>query len=347
MSEKPVYSIVIPVYNGEKTIESTLESIRRQTFSDYEVIIVNDGSTDRSEKVIQQWIANDERFHLLTVKNGGPGHARNYGMARMKGTYLIFVDADDHLTPETLETYNEAMTDHPDLLIASYECDVLNNGEVVGHEVISVEDKLYTSQNSFYNDLYELMQKRLINVIWNKVYRTAIIQQENIGFPTYSSCEDRIFNMLYFAHVKKVRLFSRIMYHYHFDAENSLTNRFVNGKFESFVEFFKRVGEVCPPKDRPGVQALFLKGVMSCFLSLHHPTCSLNRREKFDYIKRVLSHQKVIEASQQAAENTWLRRLFAFLFKQRMATLNYVCSWLLYISSTKLPRLVERLKKTF
>ena len=102
---EPLISIVIPVYNTQEYIIACLESITKQTYKNYEVIIVNDGSTDKSEEVISSFIeANKlEKFHLLNKENGGVSSARNLGLARAKGEWVTFVDSDDWIEPGFLE----------------------------------------------------------------------------------------------------------------------------------------------------------------------------------------------------------------------------------------------------
>lgn len=105
---KPYFSIIIPVYNKEKHIKATLESVLNQTFKDFEIIVVNDGSTDRSEEIILQ--ITDNRINLHTIENQGVSYARNYGISKANSDLIVFLDADDLWKPfhlEDLETLHE------------------------------------------------------------------------------------------------------------------------------------------------------------------------------------------------------------------------------------------------
>lgn len=109
------FSIVIPLYNKAQSVSYTLQCIAEQTYSQYEVIIVNDGSTDGSEQVVREWIDSkqDSRWILLTKTNGGVSSARNYGIQNANYEYIAFLDADDHWEPTYLETQAKMIEDFP------------------------------------------------------------------------------------------------------------------------------------------------------------------------------------------------------------------------------------------
>lgn len=109
----PYFSIVIPVYNKEQFIGETLKSVLAQTFTDYEIIIVNDGSTDKSEAIIQS--IKDDRIHYFSKENEGVSFTRNYGIEKAKGEFVCFLDADDYWYPvflETMHTYSQKFPEH-------------------------------------------------------------------------------------------------------------------------------------------------------------------------------------------------------------------------------------------
>ena len=158
MENKPFFSIVIPAYNCAGTIRATLESIAAQTVSDFEVIIVNDGSKDATADVLQAFAAEDSRFAFITIPNNGPGNARNQGIARATGTYLFLMDADDEIERHTLERYQAILTSEvPDLIVASYNLRVLDNQEIVWEKKVIAEDQVYASNAAFLENLYPLM----------------------------------------------------------------------------------------------------------------------------------------------------------------------------------------------
>jgi len=101
MNKNPSVSVIIPVYNGEKTIAETIKSVLNQTFSDFELIIINDGSTDGTEQVVSNF--SDKRIKLINIKNSGPSAARNKGIEEAKGEYVSFIDSDDLWSQDKIE----------------------------------------------------------------------------------------------------------------------------------------------------------------------------------------------------------------------------------------------------
>lgn len=134
---------MIPAYNCAGTILATLESIAAQTVSDFEVIIVNDGSKDATADVLQVR-KHGQPLSFITIPNNGPGNARNQGIARAQGRYLFLMDADDEIEQHTLERYQTILTgEAPDLIVASYNLRVLDNQEIVSEKQVIAEDRTY------------------------------------------------------------------------------------------------------------------------------------------------------------------------------------------------------------
>lgn len=118
----PRFSVVVPLYNKEMSIERTMRGILNQTFTDFELIIVDDGSTDSSVAKVKTF--DDPRIHLVQQPNGGPSAARNTGVRHAKANWVVFLDADDELTSDALEYYNQMITAHPalDILDCNKSC---------------------------------------------------------------------------------------------------------------------------------------------------------------------------------------------------------------------------------
>ncbi|HAB67391.1 MAG TPA: hypothetical protein DCE23_08495 [Firmicutes bacterium] len=110
------FSIIVPVYNVEKYIGDCLDSILNQTYDNFEVIVVNDGSPDNSQDIIDKYVKKDKRIRSFIKKNGGLSDARNYGVSKAKGDYLVFVDSDDSINCELLEKINEVICEEVDIV---------------------------------------------------------------------------------------------------------------------------------------------------------------------------------------------------------------------------------------
>ena len=117
----PAISLIIPVYNVEDYLEKALLSVQNQTFRDFEAIIVDDGSTDKSLEIIKKFCEKNSNFIFLTQKNKGPAAARNYGISVCKGDYIAFMDSDDYIEPEFLEMlYKTAIENDADITCCNF-----------------------------------------------------------------------------------------------------------------------------------------------------------------------------------------------------------------------------------
>ena len=135
-------SIVIPLYNKEQYIGACLNSVLSQTYKDFELIVVNDGSSDNSVDIVN--MIRDERVQLLSKNNGGPASARNLGVKEAKGEWVVFLDADDIFLPFALEYFIELISKHPGY--SYYCCNYMlkTNNEIIKQGIILLDDKNYS-----------------------------------------------------------------------------------------------------------------------------------------------------------------------------------------------------------
>lgn len=201
-------SIIVPVYNKERVVEHCLQSILRQAYRNYEVILVDDGSTDQSAEICDRYAQADKRFRVYHRQNQGAGAARNFGIQQARGEYLMFVDADDSIAKDCLET----LMDHSEGGQSDF---VIGNFEIVtsDNEHISSNIKILSKSGSIYEDYDDF--GLLFYTPWGKLYRTSIIKKYHISFPTdMYTAEDQIFNYQYYDRVSAYRYTEKIVYRY-------------------------------------------------------------------------------------------------------------------------------------
>ena len=177
----PFFSIIIPIYNKERYISKCLCSINEQTFCSFEVIIINDGSTDNSQAILDQ--ISDERFHVISINNQGVSNARNIGLDHAKGEYILFIDADDYISVSYLQTIYETLgNDRVDILIFGLQKVYGNNhirtlipqfsGKVTNREFIDSYMSAFEKQDGIYG------------YVCNKTIKRSFISKHNIRFCT-------------------------------------------------------------------------------------------------------------------------------------------------------------------
>lgn len=121
MSDQPKVSVIVPFYNAERYLKQCLDSLQKQTYSNFEVLLINDGSIDQSYQIAAEYVKIDERLSLITQSNAGIATARNVGLQKMSGEYVTFVDGDDFVSQDYLtKMIKVAKTEQADLVISSY-----------------------------------------------------------------------------------------------------------------------------------------------------------------------------------------------------------------------------------
>ncbi len=199
-------SIIIPVFNAGKFLDMLLESIEKQTYRDFECIIVNDGSTDNSKEICRKFADRDERFIIINQNNAGVSAARNTGLDKAKGKYIAFADSDDVLEVDMYATLIKALIDL-DADVAS--CNFIHE-EKISQLTANTNSvfKIYQQPiDSFYNDDISL------DALWNKVYRAKIIGQIRFA-PDISYTEDQLFVAEVLLRAKTLALTKAVKYHY-------------------------------------------------------------------------------------------------------------------------------------
>ena len=208
----PMVSIIVPVYNGEKSIERCLRSIQNQSYTNIEVIVVNDGSTDHTEKVIKKYVEEDARFHYIKKDNTGVSDSRNIGMASAKGEYFQFVDGDDWLVKQATEEFVRTAQ--------LYDCDMVISDfyRVCGRKIM-VKGHIDMGPVITRTKFAEYMMKAPANfyygVLWNKFFKADIIRKFSLVCDTdLDWCEDFRFNLEYLQSVGNVGVIDRPLYYY-------------------------------------------------------------------------------------------------------------------------------------
>lgn len=222
-------SIIVPVYNVEKYLKKCLDFLINQTYKNIEIICVNDGSTDNSLDILNEYANKDERIIVVNKKNGGISDARNVGISKVSGEYMMFVDSDDWVDLETCEKSLDVMVKYSvDIVLYSYvrEFDNKSLSKIIFNEdcYFNVDD----TKNKLYRRLFGLYGEELkkpenadaIVTVWGKLYKSKLIIDNNIKFvdvKTVGSCEDGLFNIEVFHYVKTAYFINKTYYHYRKD----------------------------------------------------------------------------------------------------------------------------------
>lgn len=185
-------TIIIPIYNLDKYLYRCLESVKSQDYQDIEVILVDDGSTDKSKEICYEFLNNDNRFKYFFQQNSGVSKARNYGICQAQGTFLTFVDGDDYLEPDHISSMVHGMSNaNVDVVISGRR--IITAGE---DKLMAANKKQFRTQEELIKDSFSQL---VYGYIWNKLYKAKIIKDNHVFFlESLSFAEDQVFNISYF-----------------------------------------------------------------------------------------------------------------------------------------------------
>lgn len=217
-------SIIVPVYGVEKYIGKCLDSLVSQTLSDIEIIVVNDGTKDNSQKIIDNYVKKYNNIKSYIKENGGQGSARNYGLSKASGEYIGYVDSDDFVEPEMFEKlYNKGKKDNLDIVI----CGNYNVSEDYKTKKIDLEYIKYDD-----NKINALLSKK---AVWNKIYKKEIVN--DLVFRSKVWYEDFDFSIKAICKAKKIGYVNEALYDYLIREGSTMNNSNVTKNLEILEAF--------------------------------------------------------------------------------------------------------------
>ena len=240
LPQKPLISVVVPIYNVELFLNKCIESIINQTYENLEIILVDDGSTDRSGKLCEEWACNDGRIKVIHKNNGGVSSARNTALSCVKGKFVYFIDSDDWLESNAIEEFVSCMKEDVDVVVAGASVEDEGGDTASGIEGLR---KKYAQKWSGVFFLDDSLIKDMTVVVWDKLFRSDIIRNNGIIFPEGRKFEDTSFTVEYLVHSKKVFFTQKRLYHY-VRRPMSITTRNYNDysdKLYVFDHLYKRL----------------------------------------------------------------------------------------------------------
>ncbi len=216
------FSLIIPIYNAQSYIEKCVSSILAQTYSDFEILLIDDGSVDNSPKICDELAKLDTRISVFHKKNAGVSSARNTGIAHTKGDYIMFVDADDTLQNDVLGVATEIM-EQGGVDVISFGVNIIKKGEV--SEIWAMEDFRTAHISEMRPHMNEYI-KCIFSSPWNKIYKNTIIKKNNILFnEEMEISEDVCFNIDYYLNVNRIVNIKNAFYNYCLDDANSASRK--------------------------------------------------------------------------------------------------------------------------
>ncbi len=218
-------SVIIPVYNTEGFLVECLDSVRNQSYNDFEVICIDDGSLDSSVKIISQYVQNDSRFKLVSKPHSNAGDARNLGVKHSCGEFILFLDSDDYIDKNLLDTIIKCTHgNNSDIYIFNYylfdnkkKCAILpSSDEVISRQIQTI------NTNQLEKNLFQFTNI----AVWNKLYRSAFIKENELLFMSLPAINDLFFSWYALLLSREITLSSHFGTYYRINVDNNISNNY-------------------------------------------------------------------------------------------------------------------------
>lgn len=294
-------SVIIPIYNVCNFIEHGIQQILAQNYVDFEIILVNDGSTDCSYEKCLQMSQLDKRISVFHQENKGAGSARNLGIENAKGEYIYFFDIDDKIVPNLLE-YNVHIMEKYDVEMVVFGYKNIETTYPKEAEV-SFPSKLLIGNESLKKVYVDEFILKVNGFPWNKFYRKSFLDKYKLRYENQRIQQDEVFNMMCYQHINRMYLSSECLYTYYIYDKGNTRSRFIPDRFDIYksvrqhFEQMKSYWNLTDNRFDDYLKKRFYNGVLQCMqFNLLHPDCPWIKEQKKQEMKRIMSDMFTIEA---------------------------------------------------
>ncbi len=327
-------SVIVPVYNAGTTLNKSIESVLKQTLTDFEVLLINDGSTDNSAEVCKALEKKDSRIVYIEKPNGGAASARNLGLKKARGEYLCFVDGDDFIDPQMLEFfYTTAKQHNADIVQCGYYME--NEGSV---SRISAENGVFEGAE-INKKIIEIKSKNLIDSPCNKAYRREFVLDSGVTMPEGEAFEDTDFNLRLLKFCPKFVVCDECFYHYVLHM-GSTTRKYNPEKLGIMKRRAALLKEVTSGVD--GYCDFYL--IKSVFSAIIDMFLCCKKSEIKDTVKRECLTAEFCAAAENADFGGIGSKIIITAARSRNATVIYLAGYGFYVLKYKLQKLFLKVR---
>lgn len=324
--KKVLISVIIPIYNAQSRLEQCVKSIMSQTYTNLEICLIDDGSTDKSGTICDQLADEDSRIKAFHKKNGGVSTARNIGLKEATGDYIVFVDADDYMVSEGIEKMLQAVTmEDCDIAIAGKNIDFYGN-QLLRQPL--KKSKILKNKQECANELLYLNKTSNFDILWNKIYSADFIKKNALYFDEgVTESEDLLFNIDFFLCKPKVSLIQDTYYCYYKGVEETIVSRYDPDMYEVMKMRAGRLAELFQFYELDTIQEViqwqkqaYLESIFNATVNIFRKGSTMRYIERYRFIKNLYCDIKLQESIQQTFITGERRvvKMFAVLYKYRM-----------------------------
>lgn len=295
MSKTPYFSVIVPAYNVQDLLEHGIKTLTEHQgdFENYEIIVINDGSTDNTKLVAEKLASKDNKIKIINQENKGAGEARNVGVKNAKGEYIVFLDPDDYFSENVLfenyrilKTYNDELN----LLIYGYIVENYKFEKLITSTCKQLETKILETKEEFRQYFTEIVDNHFCNQIWTKIYKRQYLIDNKCQFNSYKQGEDLAFNIDVYMNLEKVLISNKIYYHYVRTEKETAMSVFNENQYDIDKKindlFYKLVNHWSGNQQ---IKKIYRRNVLNYYIntsqSFFSPKCNWEKKEKKEKIK--------------------------------------------------------------
>ena len=318
----PVISAIIPVYNREKYISYCIDSILAQTFDDFELILVDDGSKDESPAICDKYAEKDERVTVIHKENGGVSSARNAGLGVARGEYITFIDSDDYIDKDFFKLACEKMSDDVDIFVGATVVESWKDGEIKGETLFTTREGLFDIKQALEFWAYDPNEYYWYGPCCKLYRRKHLIDAQILFDVSMRWGEDTSFNLDVFVSTKKVYCSERVFYHYRRGDEGSLYSSFRRDAYEVLSALFSKREELmrrldCSEESVKALRKSFFEKMFVTVCEYRAAADLTTKKEKQELLKAIAQNEQ-IKSIKVKDINSYQKKLLLILLRLKL-----------------------------
>ncbi len=293
-----IFSFIMPVYNVEKYLKRSIESVLSQEHEHWELLIIDDGSTDKSGEICKEYAGNHEQIKYFYQENQGSGMARNKGLENAQGRYISFIDSDDYIKANIMKDKLIIIEEFEPELIANGHYELPSDNGLIEREHLKMNGLYYKNQfrNNFNN-----FEKVNSKALWNKMYQKLFLDENKIRFTDQGIGQDALFNYEVYKHLDKIYVNQKSYYVYDTTREDSATGKYNSNKVkyelnivDKYIEMFSHWNRI--EEHKKNIARAYFRILTTELVNLNRHDCPDSYKIKTQKIKSLLKAEEMVES---------------------------------------------------
>lgn len=294
-------SVIVPIYNREKYLSRCIDSISNQTYKNIEIILINDGSTDRTKEICDEYKSKDSRIRVYHIENHGVSYARNLGIKKSSGKYIQFVDSDDYIDEQMIEILVNNIKEY-DMVICGFNL----HGSYTSRKQTKPQE--LHNKKEILSNFSELLKLGLFSSVWNKLFCKAKIN--NLFEEDMKYAEDLMFCLKNIKYVEKIKIIDDCLYNCYLDTPQSLNKSYKKNLFETQTKIYKEIMDLYNIHKEPintKIYEYYIHTILyyCCIQVVTDKT--LKKSVKLNEINRYISSEDVINAAKHIKKQDYIK----------------------------------------